>query len=104
MKDDPDGLCFWHSEKTKERRRQAGKVGGSRGKVQRQALEIETIEDVKRILVETITELRGAATENIIGKARAIGYIGNILLVALEKSALEARVSKLEELLKDSIA
>ena len=98
------GFCFWHNPATAERRRKAGKVGGSKSKVHRQSLEIETIEDVKRVLVETLTELRGAATENIIGKVRAVGYIANILLVALEKSDLEARVSKLEELLKDSIA
>lgn len=102
MKDDPDGLCFWHSPRTAERRRKAGKVGGSKKKLRGESLEIETIADVKRVLVETLTELRGAATENTIGKARAVGYIASILLVTLEKSDLEQRVSRLEELLSDS--
>lgn len=101
MKDDPDGLCFWHSPATAEKRQQAGRRGGGRGKVERESLGIETVADVKAILVETITELRGAATENTIGKARAVGYIASILLVALEKSDLERRVARLEELLSD---
>lgn len=102
LKDDPDGLCFWHSPQTADQRKQAGRKGGARGKVERESLGIETIEDVKRILVETMIELRGAATENTIGKARAVGYIASILLVALEKSDLEQRVGRLEELLSDS--
>jgi hypothetical protein len=102
MKDDPAGLCFWHNPETAEARRQAGRRGGRRGKVELQEFAIDTIDDVKRVLVESLNELRQAGSESITAKSRAVGYLCSILIMAIERGDLELRVSKLEnQLLTD---
>jgi len=99
MKDDE--FCFWHSPKTAEKRKAARRRGGSRGKIPKND-SIESIEDVKCILMETINELRSCGTDNIVGKSRATGYLCSIMISAFEKSDLETRVAKLEEMLTTS--
>jgi hypothetical protein len=91
-----DKFCFWHSPTTAERRRQAGRRGGSRGKLDRNE-SIATIDDIQRILAETISELR-TDTSHIVSRGRAIGYIASILLTAIRDNDLERRISALEAL------
>lgn len=90
--------CFSHSTnpETIQKRKQARSKGGSRGKL-RVVDSINTIQDVKRIIAETLNEVRSSPTENIVGKARAIGYLCGIALTAIEKGDLEERIAKLEE-------
>jgi len=95
--------CFWHNPETAEARRQAGRRGGRRGKVELQEVAIETIDDVKKVLVESLNELRQAGSESIIGKTRAVGYLCSILIEAIERSELEARVTALEQQISESI-
>ena len=94
LKSDPDGLCFWHSPATAEQRRQAGRRGGARGKLERDD-SIETIQDVKRVLAETIRELRTVSTD-VVSRGRCIGYLCSILLTAIKDSDIEQRISALE--------
>ncbi len=96
MKGDP--YCFWHSPQTAERRRQAGRKGGSKGKLQVKGVDIQSVEDVRRVLSEALSELRASPSENVSTKARAIGYLCSIALVALEKGNLEERIARLEDL------
>jgi hypothetical protein len=94
LKDSSDGLCFWHSHTTAEKRRQAGRKGGARGKLDRSD-NIKDMSDVKRILSETIAELRTDST-NVVSRARAVGYLLSVWVTAYEKSDLEARIAALE--------
>jgi hypothetical protein len=89
-----DEYCFWHSPKTAEKRKQAGRRGGSRGKLNRDD-NIESIADIQRILAETIAELR-TDSSHVVSRGRAVGYLCSIMLTALEKGDLEERISALE--------
>ena len=104
LKGDPSGLCFWHSPATADRRRKAGKKGGSRGKLPVEVMDINSIKDVRDILAEAISELRASSTESIVAKARALGYLCNVAMVCIEKGELEDRVARLEELLNEKTA
>ena len=88
------------------KRKAARSRGGSRGKAARtDTIEaITSVEDVKRIITDTLNELRAAPTENVIGKARAVGYLCGVALTAIEKADLEERISKLEESLTESMS
>jgi hypothetical protein len=99
LHDDPEGLCFWHSQKTRDKRRQAGVKGGSRGKLHKAEVDINDIQGVKRLLVETINEVRNCNADSMVQKGRAVGYLASILLVALEKSDIEQRLARLEDAL-----
>ena len=56
--------------------------------------------DVRRLISRTINELReDTLSEN---KARAIGYLCNCLLKAMETTELAERLEKLEEVMKDN--
>jgi len=99
-----DKYCFWHSSNPEvvKKRKKARKRGGSRGKLQCNDA-IESVGDVKRVLTETINELRSSGTGNTVGKARAIGYLCEVMLTAFEKHDLEQRIAKLEEMSTTSI-
>jgi len=91
--------CYWHSEKTKEQRKRSASKGGSRRRIHVEDVPIETVEDVKHIIVEAINELRGSASENLVSKTRAIGYLASVLMDAFEKNDIENRISELEKIL-----
>lgn len=101
MKDDQH--CYFHSQRPEvaKKREEARKRGGSRGKIP-VTDDIETVEDVKRLLSDTLKELRSSPAESVVSKSRAIGYLCQILLTALEKTDIEERICKLEELIADS--
>jgi len=97
-----DDYCFWHSPTTAKKRREAGRRGGKKGRLQVRNVDIQSVEDVRHILSETLSELRSSPAESVTTKARAIGYLCSICLVALEKGDLEERLGKLEELMSES--
>ena len=101
MKDDQH--CYFHSQKPEiiKKREEARKRGGQRGKL---AVEddVETVEDVLKLLSDTLNELRSSPAESVVSKSRAIGYLCSILLTALEKNDMEERLCKLEEMLDES--
>jgi hypothetical protein len=90
------GLCFWHDPTMSDKRSKAGVKGGSRGKIPKADVDIDDIQGIKRLLVETINEVRNCNAESMVQKGRAVGYLASILLVALEKSDIEARLARLE--------
>ena len=94
-----DDLCFAHSmtPESVQKRKEARSKGGSKGRLHIQDLDIRTVEDVRSVLSETVSELRSTASDNLVSKSRTIGYLCGILLTALEKSDLEERIVKLEE-------
>ena len=99
-----EALCFAHSTKPEivKKRDAARRKGGSKGKLQLQDVDVQTIEDIRGILSETVSELRSSASENLVSKCRTVGYLCSILLTTLEKSDLEDRISMLEESLSES--
>ena len=98
--------CFSHSQKPEvvQKRTMARSKGGSRGKIKivNTIEAINSVEDVKKIIMETLNELRAAPTNNTVAKARAVGYLCGVALTAIEKADLEERLSKLEESLAES--
>lgn len=98
MKDDPQGLCFWHSPQTAEARKAAGRKGGHRNKAQVEDVDIQSVQDVLKILSEALNELRRCPTDNTLSKCRAIAYMCSIAIPAVEKGELEKRIEALEEI------
>ena len=91
-----DSYCFWHSDTTAAKRKEAGRTGGSRGKRKIEPGNYQTVADIQELLVETVNELRASSSENVTGKARATGYLASCLLSCLETSALEKRIAAIE--------
>lgn len=60
-----------------------------------QDIRLNNPQAVRRLLNRTINDLLGDKME--VDKARCIGYIGSILLKAIETEELENRISKLEK-------
>lgn len=56
--------------------------------------------DVRRLISRTINELKRDELSE--GKARAIGYLCNCLLKAMETTELAERLEKLEEAMKNN--
>jgi len=56
--------------------------------------------DVRRLISRTINELKRDELSE--GKARAIGYLCNCLLKAMETTELAERLEKLEEAMKEN--
>lgn len=97
-----DEFCFWHSPKTAEKRREAGRRGGSRGKVQKKSDVIETIADIKIVLAESLNELRSCGSTDVVKKSRAVAYVCHVLADIIKDSDLERRLRELEETLSES--
>ena len=65
----------------------------------KRAIKLKNVDDVTKLLARTINQmLRGEIERDVASK---VGYLANILLRALETGALEARVEKLEEGMKN---
>ena len=92
-----DDFCYFHSMRPDivEKRKQARQRGGSRGKFHKSD-SIESIADVRKIIAEIVNELRNSKG-NTVSRARAIGYLLSIWVVAYEKGDIEERLSRLEE-------
>lgn len=91
-----DSYCFWHSDTTAAKRKEAGRTGGSRGKRKIEPGNYQTVADIQELLVETVNELRCSGSQDIIAKCRTAGYLAGCLLTCVEKGALESRVAAIE--------
>jgi len=59
--------------------------------------EIESAQDLKRILAEQINLIRTAQTGDLFTRGRLIGYLAGQALRVLEVGELEARIRAIEE-------
>ena len=93
-----DGLCFFHSDPKKAA--ELGRKGGRRNrhtyKTPLQPVAVpESAGDVKRILAETMADIRGGRMDPKLGST--LGYLGMGLLRAFEVADFEQRLERLEE-------
>ena len=95
-----DNFCYFHSETTKEQRANSARKGGSRKHKNAADMKIETVADVKAIIAECINELRRANVK-VVARTRAIGYLASIMVDAIEKTDIEARIAELEQKFED---
>ncbi len=84
------------------RLRRAGLTGSQRVKpsvalMQDEDLRLETVRDYLDVINRVIVDVRNDEYSNTIQKARAVGFLINIALKALELSSIEERLSALEE-------
>ena len=93
--------CWWHDpDKADERKLARSKGGKARhGRVLGETgagdpLEIHSLEDVSRLIVEEINMAR--ALEKSISRARVVGYLAGILVTVYTQSELEQRIAALE--------
>lgn len=92
-----DGLCFFYSDPKK-----AAELGRKGGRRNRHTYEMplqpvaapESAGDVKRMLAETMAEIRAGRMDPKLGST--LGYLGMSLLRAFEVAELEQRVERLE--------
>jgi len=93
-----DGLCFFHSDPKKAA--ELGRKGGSRNRhtyetpLQPVAAP-ESAGDVKRMLAETMAEIRAGRMDPKLGST--LGYLGTALLRAFEVADFEQRLERLEQ-------
>lgn len=94
-----DKFCFFHSQRPEiiEKQKQARIKAGKSRKKHIDGRKIENVSDVLKILSEALNEVRNSPTENVVSKARAIGFLANVCLTALEKGTFEERLTKLEK-------
>jgi general stress protein YciG len=93
-----DGLCFFHSDPKK-----AAELGRKGGRRNRHTYETplqpvavpESAGDVKRILAETMAEIRAGRMDPKLGST--LGYLGTALLRAFEVADFEQRLERLEQ-------
>ena len=78
----------------------SARKGGSRKHKNAADMEIETVADVKAIIAECINSLRCAPAESLIARGRAIGYLCGVMIDAIEKGDIEARIDALERKLE----
>jgi len=93
--------CFNHSQEPEvvAKRQAARSKGGRRGKVQDAASidSIDSIDDLKTVLVDALNELRGCGSDNIISKSRAIAVLVNVAAGLIKDGDMEQRIQALEE-------
>ena len=94
-----DGLCFFHSDPKKAA--ELGRKGGRRNRHTYEAplrpvIVPESAGDVKRMLAETMADVRAGRTDPKLGST--LGYLGTALLRAFEVAEIEQRLERLEEL------
>ena len=93
-----DDLCFFHSQKPAiiAKRAIAQSRGGRKTQIHREPVSIESLEDIQVTLLETLNEIRGSSTENMVSRARAIAYICLSLANIHDRIDLEKRVEAIE--------
>jgi hypothetical protein len=92
-----DGYCYQHSKTVHVERHKARSEGGRHTKRRiRHIKTIDTIQNVKDILSETLLELRSCSGD-VLARSRGIGYLCSIMLDCIEKSDFEQRLSDLEK-------
>lgn len=91
-------FCFSHNPSEKDRKHEAVTKGGrSRKNIELNLLplKIDSIHDVKELLIETINEIRGGKMQPKV--ANSIAYLSISLIKILEVSEVEERIKRLEE-------
>jgi len=92
-------FCFFHHPEQAEERLEAQREGGRQGKLQAlkdtQDLKLERVEDVTRLLADTINHVRAGRMDPRIGNT--IGYLAGVLLKSLEQGDVEKRLASLEQ-------
>lgn len=93
--------CFWHSPEHVEEAAEAQRLGGLRRRKEKTvsgAYDFEGLEDVGQIrrLVE-IAVLDTLSLENSIARSRALAYLAQAALKALEVGSLEERLKAIEQ-------
>ncbi|MGZ4852372.1 MAG: hypothetical protein ACXV3D_04185 [Halobacteriota archaeon] len=82
------------------RLRRAGLTGknrtGTPTLIEDEALRLETVNDYLSVINRVIADVRNDAQSSVIQKARAVGYLVNIALRALELGTIEQRIEQLE--------
>ena len=98
------GFCFWHDpERTGERRAAQAKGGKMRHGRHLVTLggsdpvTIRTVGDVVTLLERAVNDVLGL--ENSIARARCLGYLGGVIVKALEMGELEERLAEIERIL-----
>ena len=93
-----DDFCFFHSQKPYivAKRKLAQSRGGRKTQIHREPVSIESLTDIKAILLETLNEIRCSSTENIVSRARTIAYMCLILANIQDRVDLEKRVEAIE--------
>jgi hypothetical protein len=99
---DGDGRCFHHSKlpQVVKRRQEARSKGGRKSKLVKMPYidSIDSIDDLKKILLDCMNELRLCGSDNVISKARAVGFLVNIAAGLIKDADFEQRIAKLESL------
>lgn len=94
-----EGFCFFHHPHQAEERLEAQREGGRQGKLQAlkdaQDLKLERVEDVTRLLSDTINHVRAGRMDPRIGNT--VGYLAGVLLRSLEQGDVEKRLLALEQ-------
>jgi hypothetical protein len=92
--------CFFHDPAKAEARKNASRSGGKRSHRPAATLPagaadapLKTVGDVVNLLAETISQVRKGAIDTRI--ANAVGYLGSVLLRALEGDELARQVEEL---------
>ena len=93
-----NGLCFFHSDP--KRAAELGRKGGRRNRHTYEAplrpvIVPESAADVKRMLAETMADIRAERMDPKLGST--IGYLGMALLRAFEVADFERRLEQLEQ-------
>ncbi len=93
-------LCFSHSQKPEiiQKRNAARSKGGRRKAHTAQYIDsIDSIDDLKVVLIDALNELRSCGSDNIIQKARTVGFLVKVGSDLLKDGDLEERIAALEE-------
>lgn len=93
--------CFNHSQEPSVvvKRQAARSKGGRRGKIQDAAYidSLDSIDDLKGVLMDALNELRACGSDNIIQKARTVGFLVNVAAGLIKDGDMEQRIQALEE-------
>jgi len=96
--------CFWHDPSKSDARRDAGRIGGLRGRARTLSpdtpdFRVLSAESVVELLSKTVNQtLRGEVDPKV---SNAVGYLSSVILRAREQGEIEERIAKIEEKLKD---
>ncbi len=92
-------FCFFHDPAKHEAVREAGRAGGSQGKLTvlpqgTPEVPLASVADVTRLLAMTINQVRRGEIDP--KPATTIGYLAGLLLKSIEQGAFEDRLAALE--------
>jgi hypothetical protein len=89
-------FCYFHNPEIADKRKEASADGGRRGRGLYRSLGDPSMENLKTVLWETLTELRHSRAD-IVSRARAIAIIASVLIPVIAESSLEKRIEALEK-------